>query len=285
MPHTAYELHGSDGLPLFAQSWQAPGGAPRGAIALVHGMGEHSGRYAKLAEYLGQHGFATYAYDLRGHGRSGGPRVYVDKFDEYLSDTDVFLTDLRRRCGPTPVFLVGHSMGGTIAALYAITRQPAVRGLVLSSPAIQLGADIPKALIVVGRWLARALPRLPVRKIDTRLISRDLAVIAQAASDPLNCYGGTPARTGAELLNAMSRVLAACGTLRMPLYIFHGTEDRLTSPSGSQALYAGSASLDKTLRLYPGSYHETMNDLDREQVLQELAGWLLAHSQSAASAA
>lgn len=276
MKHLEFQLSGSDGLPLFAQSWH-PSEQPRGVVAIVHGMGEHSGRYEKLAMFLGGLGLAVFTYDLRGHGRSGGPRAYVDRFDEYLGDTDIFLTHVRRHSGPLPLFLLGHSMGGAIAALYTATRQPALRGLALSSPAIRLGEDIPPWLIATGHWVARVLPRLPVRKIDTRLISRDPAVVAQAARDPLNHYGGTPARTGSQLVLAMERILAELGALRIPLYIFHGTEDRLASPVGSELLYQGAAASDKTLRLYAGSYHETMNDLDRATVLRELGEWLVAH--------
>lgn len=276
MKHVVYSLNGCGGLPLFAQSWH-PDVPPRGTVAIVHGMGEHGGRYERLAGFLNSLGMTVFAYDLRGHGRSGGPRVYVTHFDEYLGDTDIFLTHVRRRSGPLPLFLLGHSMGGTIAALYAATRQPALSGLVLSSPALRPGQDIPDWLIAVGRWVARALPRLPVHKIDVRLISRDPDVIAQARRDPLNHYGGTPARTGLQLIRAMERILAEPSALRVPLYIFHGTADRLTAPSGSERLYRDAASSDKTLRLYAGSYHETMNDLDRDAVLRELGEWLVAH--------
>ncbi|MEF3067942.1 alpha/beta hydrolase [Pandoraea apista] len=273
-------LQASDGLSLHVHRWQPDtGGAPlRAVVAIVHGMGEHGGRYARLAEHFATLGIATVTYDLRGHGRSGGARVFVNHFDEYLDDTEIFLTHVRTTFGPTPLFLLGHSMGGAIAALFTITRAPAnVRGLMLSSPALAPGEPVAPWMVAAGRWVSRWLPKVPVFKIDPAMIARDETVVAAAKKDPLNAYRGTPARTAAELLDAMARIHANANALHLPLYIFHGTADKLTAPWASEQFHGNAASQDKTLRLYHGHFHETLNDLDREKVIGELTTWLLQH--------
>jgi alpha-beta hydrolase superfamily lysophospholipase len=280
-------LQASDGLSLHVHCWLPDTGRERSraVVAIVHGMGEHGGRYARLAEHFATHGLATVAYDLRGHGRSGGARVFVKHFDEYLDDTEIVLTHVRTQFGPTPLFLLGHSMGGAIAALYTITRAPAsVRALMLSSPALAPGEPVAPWMIKAGRWVSRWLPKVPVFKIDPAMIARDKAVVAAAKQDPLNAYRGTPARTAAELLDAMARIHANADALHLPLYIFHGTADRLTAPWASEQFHGNAGSQDKTLRLYPGHFHETLNDLDREKVIDELTQWLLQHLPETPSA-
>ncbi|ODP35289.1 alpha/beta hydrolase [Pandoraea sp. ISTKB] len=283
--HSESRLQASDGLTLHVHTWQPEAragdidSAPlRAVVAIVHGMGEHGGRYARLAEHFASLGIATVTYDLRGHGRSGGARVYIDRFDDYLNDTEIFLTHVRTTFGPTPLFLLGHSMGGAIAALYTITRAPAnVSGLMLSSPALAPGEPVAPWMVKAGRWVSRWLPKVPVFKIDPAAIARDNAVVDAAKKDPLNAYRGTPARTAAELLDAMTRIHANADALHLPLYIFHGTADRLTAPWASEQFHGNAGSQDKTLRLYPGHFHETLNDLDREKVIEELTAWLVAH--------
>ncbi|VVE05124.1 alpha/beta hydrolase [Pandoraea anhela] len=299
--HSESRLQASDGLTLHVHTWQPENARTEGivgivgtedskgaegvertplraVVAIVHGMGEHGGRYARLAEHFAQQGIATVAYDLRGHGRSEGARVYVDRFDEYLNDTEIFLTHVRTTFGPTPLFLLGHSMGGAIAALYTITRAPAnVSGLMLSSPALAPGEPVAPWMVTAGRWVSRWLPKVPVFKIDPTAIARDKAVVDAAKKDPLNAYRGTPARTAAELLDAMARIHANAGALHLPIYLFHGTADRLTAPWASEQFHGNVGSQDKTLRLYPGHFHETLNDLDREKVIDDLTAWLVAH--------
>lgn len=283
-------LQASDGLSLHMHTWRphsdertgAAGEPPRAVVAIVHGMGEHGGRYARLADHFASLGIATVTYDLRGHGRSGGARVFVKRFDEYLADTEIFLTHVRATFGPVPLFVLGHSMGGAIAALYTITRAPAhVRGLLLSSPALGPGEPVAPWMVKAGHWVSRWLPKVPVFKVDPAKISRDESVVLAARADPLNAYRGTPARTAAELLDAMARIHANASALHLPLYIFHGTADRLTAPWASEQFHGNAGSQDKTLRLYPGHFHETLNDLEREKVIDDLTQWLLRHLDTA----
>jgi alpha-beta hydrolase superfamily lysophospholipase len=280
-PHET-EVRTADGIDLYARAWLPPS-RPRAAIALVHGLAEHCCRYDALARRLNAAGIALVAIDLRGHGRSPGRRVWVERFDDYLLDADALVEHARATLCRTgvPLFLMGHSMGGAIAALYALERAPAravpLDGLILSSPALAMGDDIPRWMIALGSVLSRITPWLPIRRIDPSLLARDAAVVAANRDDPLVHHGGMPARTGAEILRAMERIASGRASLALPTLVFHGADDKLTEPDGSRdfAAHAGNASgVRPTLRIYEGSYHETMNDLDRDQVIDALIAWV-----------
>jgi alpha-beta hydrolase superfamily lysophospholipase len=267
-------------LPLYVWRASAP---PRAAIALVHGLAEHAGRYAALAARLNAAGIDVYAIDLRGHGHAPGRRTWVARIDEYLDDAEALLAHASAQCATqgTPLFLMGHSMGGAIAALYAVERLPQTRvplaGLLLSSAALAPGRDVPAWMIAASRVISAIWPTFPAMKIDAALLARDPAVVEANRADPLVHHGAIPARTGAQLLEAMKRIEAGRAQLRLPVLIWHGTEDKLTEPEGSRAFGANVGSPDCTLTLYEGSYHETLNDLDRERVITAMMDWIDRH--------
>jgi acylglycerol lipase len=272
-------LRCADGTELVSYHWPVPG-TPRATIALAHGMAEHAGRYQAFAAYCQAQGFELWSLDLRGHGRSPGRRLWIDRFDQYLDDADALLAAARRNDN-VPLFLMGHSMGGAIAALYAVERAAALSrplaGLVLSSPALAPGRQVPRWMLAMSHFMSRVWPTFPALKIDAKLLSRDPAIVAANLADPLVYHGAVPARAGAELLNAMTRIAAGRDTLRMPVLVFHGTADQLTEPEGSREFGAQAGAPDLTLTLYEGNYHETLNDIERERVLGDLFGWLRAH--------
>lgn len=275
-------LRTADGLELTSYCWPAGDGtaSPRATVALVHGLAEHAGRYDTLAARLNAAGIDVLAIDLRGHGRSPGKRAWVERFDHYLNDADALVAEAAR--GGAPLFLMGHSMGGAIAALYAIERAPArgraFAGLVLSSPALAPGRDVPRWMLALSRFISRVLPTFPAIRIDAALLSRDPAIVAANRADPLVHHGAVPARTGAEILDAMARIERGRGALRVPVLVYHGTEDKLTEPDGSRAFGARVGSPDRTLTLYEGGFHETMNDLDRDRVIDALIAWIHARA-------
>lgn len=274
MTHFENSFRTSDGLELYAQNWQ-PNGAPRAVIALVHGLGEHSGRYAHVAETFAQHGFATYTFDLRGHGKSPGePRAYINSIDEHLSDTDAFLNQVRAAAGAAPIYLMGHSMGGGIVTLYSITRQPKIAGLIVSSGALKPAEGTSPLLIAASGIISKLAPKMHAMKLNGNALTRDPEMMKKALNDPLNYYAGVPARTGAEVLGAMRRIEADAASLKLPVLILHGTKDKLTNPEGSKMLYARAGSIDKTLNLYEGNYHETLNDIERERVKGDIVNWI-----------
>ncbi len=286
VPETS-TLHTRDGITLPLYVWRTTATPPRAAIALLHGLAEHAGRYAAFAADMNAAGIDVFAIDLRGHGHASGRRTWVTRFDEYLEDAQALVVHAGATCAPqaTPLFLMGHSMGGTIAALYAIERAPRdgvpLAGLLLSSPALAPGRNVPAWMIAASRAISAICPRFPAMKVDAALLSRDEAVVAANRADPLVHHGGIPARTGAEVLEAMRRIEAGRASLRLPLLIWHGTEDKLTEPDGSRAFGTHAGSPDRTLILYKGSYHETLNDIDRERVIDAMIDWIGSHCRPA----
>jgi alpha-beta hydrolase superfamily lysophospholipase len=260
-------------LRLFTQHW-APEKASQAVVALVHGYGEHSGRYDHVAQAFVEQGTAVHAYDQRGYGRSEGQRAYVDNFDRYLDDLGQFLDRVRSEHPDRPLFLFGHSMGGLVVIKYVLDRHPSVRGLVLSGPAIEINPDLAPLLRRAAQVLGRLFPTLPTTRSPEDAISRDPAVVEEAKNDPLNYHGRVLARTGAEMLRAGDAVRDRLGDVTDPFLILHGTDDTLASPEWSERLYERAASTDKTIKLYDGLYHETFNEPERETVLSDLKEWI-----------
>jgi alpha-beta hydrolase superfamily lysophospholipase len=270
--------HGSaaEGAALHVTHW-LPGGPPRAIVLLAHGYAEHAGRYAHVAERLTQAGYAVYAVDHWGHGRSDGEGGYVPRFSVFLDGMAELLTLVEINHGDTPRLLLGHSMGGLIAALFLIERQQVFAAAALSGPAI-LPAEPPSRFTVwISRFLSRFFPRLGVLSLDADGVSRDPAVVAAYKADPLVYTGKIGARLGKEFMDAMAAAQAGAPKIRLPILIQHGEADRLTAPAGSRYLFDHVASKDKRLEIYPGLFHEIYNEPERDAVLDDLIGWFDAH--------
>lgn len=266
------EFEGSGGRTLFRRSW-LPDGDARAVVAIVHGYAEHSGRYHHVAERLTAEGYAVHSFDLRGHGRSAGERTLVRSFNEHLSDVKRFLAWVRQRQPGKPVFLLGHSMGGMIATLYVIAREPELAGLILSGPALPSAEGRVALLEAAKGVLRRARPRAP-RVLPASTISRDPEVVAAYERDPLVYRGPGRIESMDAGVRARQRIGRDMERITIPLMILHGTGDLLASPAGSEALFARAASKDKTLKLYDGLYHEVFNEPEQDEVLDDLVEWL-----------
>lgn len=268
-------LTGAGGRRIFWQSWK-PDGDVRAVIVLVHGASEHSGRYGYVAETLVADGYAVHALDHRGHGRSGGPRAVIDRLANAVADVDQLVLEAREQHLGAPVYLLGHSMGGTVAVSYALHHQPdepRLAGLILSAPLAALAAA-PAHLRVIGRVLSVVAPSLPLVAIDASLVSRDPGVVRDYESDPLNHRGKLPARTVAELTVAINGFPDGVGAITVPTLILYGTADRLCPPTGSTMLGERIGASDKTVKSYPGLFHEILNEPERDEVLTDIRGWL-----------
>lgn len=275
--HQEGRFRTSDGLHLFRQSW-VPATTTRAVVILVHGYAEHSGRYADLAACFARMELGVMTYDQRGYGRSEGKRAFVASFDDYLSDLATFVTLVRQAHSGVPLVLLGHSMGGLIAAAYSIRYRPSLQGLVLSSPAIQTAQHVPPMLRGALMFLARFLPALPTIKISASRLAHDRDTVQDVQHDPLNYRGRLPARTGAEMVRTGQFVLDHAAALRLPLLITQGTADQIVDPAGSGKLFRRAGSEDKTLRLYVGLYHETFNEPDKKrEVLRSMSDWIVQH--------
>ena len=273
MTHDTGTRTSPDGTTLFIRSW-TPDRPLRALVVLVHGVHEHSGRYAYLASALMARGIGVRALDLRGHGQSDGPRGQVDSFGDYVTDVEPFLAEVLA-AADVPVFLLGHSMGGLVVAATVVDRgTEGLAGVILSSPALQLPPVKPAILERFAPVVARWFPDLPVTKLNLNTLSRDPAVGRAYRDDSLTIKRGVKARLGNELLVTIARVRQHPESFDVPLYLFHGTDDALTDPDGTRWLAEHAATDDVTLTIYDGYYHETMNEPERDEVIGALADWL-----------
>ncbi len=263
-----------DGTQLLARHW-ATADAPKAVVVIMHGLKDYSARYAELANELVAHGYAVYAFDLRGHGRSAGPRVAPDDWFDYVDDLDRFLTSVEQREPGKPVFLFGHSMGGLIAGLAAERHQPRLAGLVLSGPALAI--DAPPLLIAGTRLFGGLAPGSPGLKLPNSDFSSDPKAAAAMDADPLVSQGAAPTKTAVGLIDGMRAFWAAVDALTMPLLALHGTADKLTAPTGSRLLVERAPTHDKTLHIYPGFFHDLVHEPRGAEVRGDLIGWLDAH--------
>jgi lysophospholipase len=271
---TPDQFTAADGLRLARLVWRPPDEA-RAAVAVVHGYGEHGGRYAQLAEELAATGLTVSAYDLRGHGRSAGRRGHVRRFVEYLDDTALFLDGARREAAGRPLFLLGHSMGGLIAASYAEQRPvDDLTGLVLSAPFLRLAIPVTGAKLFAARVASFVVPTLDVgNSLDASGLSHDGEVVDAYRTDPLN-HSVATARWATEMLAAQRHALSAAGSIRLPLLVMVGDDDAVADPAAGRELFAAASSADKTLRRYPGYFHEIFNETGRDVPVADLTAWL-----------
>ena len=264
---------GLGGLDLHAQAW-LPEAHVRSVVVVAHGLGEHSGRYAHLAESLVGAGHAVYALDHRGHGRSPGARGNIERFEHLVSDFGSFAGRAARQHPDAPVFLLGHSMGGAVAFATALRLPGAVRGVVLSAPALGTLDTASGTRKLFARALSVVAPNTGVWRIDPAMISRDPAVVQAYASDPLVHHRSVPARTVVELLDAMPGFVFQAPKLRLPTLVLHGTRDALVPVEATRPVYQALDAQKRTIKYYEGLYHEVFNEPERAQVVADLLQWL-----------
>lgn len=271
-------LTGVGGLRLHWQQWTPP--SPRGSVVLVHGMGEHIGRYDEVITALTDQGLVVTAADHRGHGRSDGRRAHIDRMDNLVADLGS-VVDLATSAHPgLPLFLLGHSLGGLVATLYAVDHQDRLAGLVLSGPLAALEAANPLTR-AAARILSATVPTLPLVGVDSDQLSHDPAVGPAYRDDPLVYSGKLSARTVGELAAGVSAVQSRASELTLPLLVLHGGKDAIVPPVGSAELHAKARSADKRRIVYDGMYHEIFNEVDRRKVIADATDWLDAHLSDA----
>jgi alpha-beta hydrolase superfamily lysophospholipase len=268
------EFPGCGDTNLYGQAW-LPEQLPRAVIVIAHGLAEHCGRYAALAGRLVEDGFAVYAMDHRGHGRSGGPRANVEYFDYLVSDLGTFVGRAQRDHPGAPVILLGHSMGGAIALGCALKYEEALRALVLSAPALAVAEQPSLLKLLMVKMLSSLRPDTGVLTIPARAISRDPDVVSAYEADPLVFHGAIPARTVAELFGAMQALQLKAHELRLPVLIQHGSADELVPLSATRPVYEQiSLAKRRTLLIYDGLYHEIYNEPEKDRVIRDLGDWL-----------
>lgn len=276
MKHKEGSIKGIRGANIFYQYW-SPEEHARANLVIVHGLAEHSGRYMNVVNHFVPAGYAVYGVDHIGHGRSDGDRVYVDRFQDYITTLATYIDMIHDWQPDKPIFLIGHSMGGLIGAAYLLEHQHELSGAVLSGPGIKVPDNISRTVIFMGKILSKILPRVGILQLDSKGVSRDPAVVDAYVNDPLVYTGKVTARLGAEMLKTMQDVTNSASRINLPLTIVQGGNDMLIDPGGAQLLYDSVSSEDKTIKIYEGFYHEVFNDPGHEQVLNDVWKWIEAH--------
>lgn len=274
--HEQGQFMGVGKVALYWQSWQPTKTPKRGALVVMHGLKDHSARYADFAHALNLAGYAVYAFDMRGHGESAGDRVSVLLFDDYVWDFDMFLSRILQEEN-VPVFMFGHSMGGAIVTLDELEYHPKVRGMILTGAALEPGVSAGK--IGLTRFSATLFPDLDAFDLDLEKFSRDPAVVHAAKHDPLVYQGSATVRMATKLIDAIQRIDANMESVKAPILILHGKADEVTPPSGSQELYARAGSADKTLTLYGKMFHDLLHEPESAIVTSDIVAWLNARTQ------
>ncbi len=270
---TERTFDGVGGIPIVYDTW-TPEGQPRGVVILSHGLGEHAGRYHHVAKRFGAAGLATYALDHRGHGRSGGKRVYLRRIEEYTADFATLVGITKREHPGVPKIVLGHSMGGAIVFSYGVERPEDYDLMVLSGPAVAAQDGVSALLAAVGKVLGRIAPGVPVQTLDATAVSRDPEVVADYQADPLVWHGKVPAGIAGELIRVGETMPDRAHAIDRPLLVVHGSDDRLVHYRGSERLVEAVASDDVHLKVYPGLYHEVFNEPEQAMVLGDVLSWL-----------
>lgn len=267
-------ITGARELQIFVRSWR-PATKAKAVVAICHGVKSHSGYYFWAAEQLVARGFAVYALDLHGRGKSDGDRYYLEKFSDYTDDVDALLRLARSREPGLPVFLLGHSAGGVVSSVYTLDHQAELAGFICESFAFQVYA--PDFALAALKGLSHLAPHAHVLFLKNEDFSRDPAAVQFMNEDPLIAHEAQPTKTVAQLVYADERLKREFGLMTLPVLILHGTSDKVTKPGGSQFFYDNAGSVDKTLKLYDGYAHDLLNDVGREVVINDIIVWLERH--------
>jgi acylglycerol lipase len=246
---------------------------PRALVVLVHGICEHSGRYLSTASRFNDWGYSVYRFDLRGHGRSGGERGYVESYERFIEDTDLVITTARQENPGLPIFLLGHSMGGFISVAYGVKHPNRLSGLIHSGAAVTV---LPAVKDLGEGFDFNALALTPIPNSLSNLISRDPEVVKSYDDDPLVLKEFTMKLMGEIFITGVDWLLQHLGDYRYPCLILHGGDDQIIPSEASRSLYEQITSKDKQLKIYDGLYHEILNEPEKETVLADIHQWIEA---------
>ncbi|MGE5449916.1 MAG: lysophospholipase [Methanomassiliicoccales archaeon] len=270
-------LLGQGDVALYWRCWTVP--EPQGIVVLVHGLGEHCGRYSNIINRLAGEQVSFYSLDHRGHGKSQGPRGHLEKFDYFIQDLKLVVDMAHQQNPGVPLIMLGHSMGGAIAGRYALTYPQDIDALILSAAGIIPGTSLPAWQDILLKVLSRIAPGASFPNgLSADDLSHDLAVVKAYNDDPL-VHNKISARWYTEILANSQEILQRASELTMPLLVMHGGGDKIVSITGSEQVYNAARAADKQYKVFPGLYHETMNEKQPEQgeVLDVVAQWILSH--------
>ncbi len=264
-----------DGLDMYARGW-APQGQPRAAVMLVHGHGEHVARYDHVAAALAEKDYAILGFDLRGHGKSGGPRGHIPSYDALMDDIASFSRQTEERYPGLPRFLYGHSLGGNLVLNYTLRRKPDLRGVIATGPWLRLAFDPPASQVTLGRLMNGIAPAfIQHSKLDARGLSHDGGVVTAYVNDP-QVHDKISARLFVTIYKSGLWALEHAAEFPLPLLLMHGAADPITSAKASQE-FAQKAGDKVTLKIWDGLYHEIHNEPEKAEVFKVMLDWLGKH--------
>jgi len=277
MKHTQLEWIAGDGIRFYGQTWE-PDSPPRAVVALVHGLGEHSGRYAHVAEALNRAGYILAAFDLRGHGKSTGQRGHTPSYEALMEDIDRFLGEVEKRFPGRPRFLYGHSLGGNLVLNYVLRRRPALAGVIATGPGLRSSLEQQRVKVTLARLLSGLLPTMAMHSgLPAEALCHDPQVVQAYVNDPLVHDLATPRLAVEGLAAGRWAIEHAVDFPPIPLLLMHGGADAICLVESSRDFAAGVPG-DCTLKIWEGFYHEVHNELEKEEVLGYLVAWLQAHT-------
>lgn len=278
MKHYEMSWKSRDGLDIFAQAWEPDIVQPKAVVCHVHGLGEHSARYAHVAEAFSKEGFVLFTSDLRGHGRSAGPRGHVGAIEDFMQDIDVLFEQARSRYPELPFFLYGHSLGGILVLHYGLSRKPDVKGVIATSSGLRTALEKQPLKVFLAKVLGSLIPSTTiVSGLDPNGISHDKNVVKAYQEDPL-VHDKASLGFGKVMLGVTKWTLEHAGEFSRPLLLLHGKADPIAFPSGSIE-FAAPLKEKCTLVLWEDGYHELHNEPDKAEVLKTMTLWMDARLQ------
>jgi alpha-beta hydrolase superfamily lysophospholipase len=266
---------GVGGVRIVYDVW-TPDTEPRGVVLLSHGYAEHARRYDHVAQRFGESGLITYALDHRGHGRSGGKRVYLKDISEYTGDFDTLVKIAAAEHPGIKRIVLGHSMGGGVVFAYGVEHPDDYAAMVLSGPAVDAQDGVSPVMVIVAKLLGKIAPGLPVEELPTDAVSRDPDVVAAYNADPMVFHGKLPAGIARALIGVGETMPQRAGAITAPLLVVHGEHDKLIPADGSRHLVECVGSTDVHLKVYPELYHEVFNEPEKAVVLDDVTSWIEA---------
>ena len=277
MKQTTGAFQTPDNLNIYTIQW-LPDVAPKAVVIIVHGIGEHSGRYQHVAEALVNAGYAVYSHDHRGHGKSDGKRVQVTSHLQFMNDLKQYFDLIRSEHDREKIFILGHSMGSIISLQFALQYQNNLAGLVITGTATDISSTVSGMMRNAANLLHRVLPNAPVSApLPIPYLTNDKEMQQLAENDMLNYKGWTPVSIAKYIVETGEMLHENVHKLVLPILIMHGEDDRVTPISGSQVVYERVGSDDKTLKTWANMQHEIMNEIDRQQVIETIIDWLDKH--------
>jgi alpha-beta hydrolase superfamily lysophospholipase len=272
MKHSEFKFKTFDELSLFGQSWR-PEDRPRAVICLVHGMGEHSERYAHVADALTQAGYTLISFDLRGHGKSSGPRGHIPSYEALMQDISFLLESANKKFPQLPFFLYGHSLGGNLVLNYVLRYKPQLKGVIVTGPWLRLAFEPPAFKVTLGKMMNKIWPSFSQSSgLDTKVLSHDPHVVRAYENDPL-VHDHISARMFIGIYQAGQWALEHASEFSLPLFLMQGGADKIISVEAGRE-FAGKIKENCTLKIWDGLYHEIHNEPEKEEVFKFLIDWL-----------